>query len=111
MVGTNSTSMKDFMSNGIVGKLSFFKDMFYLPNNVPISSYMCPTNMKFSYISQNMPLATNKDRKQNTNRFLLSPATFSICTFKIGGNGVDGVGVLDGRSNDVSYIFPQCNNA
>jgi hypothetical protein len=30
--------MKDFISNGIVGKLSFFNNMLYLPNKASISS-------------------------------------------------------------------------
>jgi hypothetical protein len=47
MVGIDSISMKDFMSNGIVGKLSFFKDIFHLPNNEFVSFYVCSTNMEF----------------------------------------------------------------
>jgi hypothetical protein len=40
IVGTDYSSMKDFISNGIVGKFSFFKDMLYLPYRASISSCM-----------------------------------------------------------------------
>jgi hypothetical protein len=51
-----------------------------------------------------MPIATSKDQKQNTNRFLLFPAALSIWTFRIGGNGVAEHGVLDIGGSDASYI-------
>ena len=50
-----------------------------------------------------MPFATSNDQKQKTNRFLLSPAPLSICTFRMEGNGVP-VGVPDDGGNAASYI-------
>jgi hypothetical protein len=58
-----------------------------------------------------MPFATSKDQKQDTNQFLLSPAVLSIWIFRMRGNSVVGIGVLDKGGNDVSYIFTPCSIA
>jgi hypothetical protein len=52
-----------------------------------------------------MPFAISKDKKQNTNLFLFSLAALSICTFRFGSNGVDGIGVFWTRGAMMSHTF------
>ena len=109
MVRTDLTSMKDFMSNGIVGKFSFLKDILHLPNDASILLYVWLPHMKFSSISLNMPFTISKDQKQNTNWFLLSSVALCIWTFKMESNDRAKLDVSHKGGNDVLYIFVPCN--
>jgi hypothetical protein len=105
MVGTNSTSMKDFISNEIIGEFSFLNDILYLPNNASISLWVWPSSMKFMVTSLNMPFATSKDQKKNRSWFLLYLEALSIWTFKMEVNDVDETGISANNDNDVSHSF------
>ena len=60
--------------------------------------------MKFTYTSRKILLATSRDQKQKTKRFLLSPVALSICTLRIGGKDVAGSGCANGGGRDDSQI-------
>lgn len=84
MAKIDSTSMKVFISNRILKKLSFFNNMLCPTNIASMSLVVCQINIKMMYTF----FTTGRDQKHNTYIMLLSLAALSILTFRVGGRRI-----------------------
>lgn len=105
IISIDSTFIKDFIRDGMVGKNFFFNCILQNPNKALILLYMWPTNMKLMKTSQKIFLAIRRDQNAKTNLFLMFHVALSIWTFKIGGNGITRIGTSSTSQNKDLHMF------